>query len=66
MLEIASGILSLGKSPSSFGQSLALIITFGGIGVIANGLIVYIVAQVVLERRQNQARIAEYDAAHKK
>jgi hypothetical protein len=65
MLEIASGILSLGKSPSAFGQTLALLITFLGIGVIVNGLIVYVVAQVFLERRQNQARIAEYDAAHK-
>ena len=65
-VEIASGILSLGKSPSAFGQTLALLITFLGIGVLVNGLIVYIVAQVFVERRENQKRIAEYDAAHKR
>jgi hypothetical protein len=64
-LAIASGILDLGKSPSAFGQTLALAITFLGIGVIVNGLIFYIVAQVFVERRANQKRIAEYDAAHK-
>ncbi len=55
-LVIASGILGLGESPSSLGQTLALLITFLGIGVLVNGLIVYIVAQVIVERRQNQER----------
>lgn len=55
-LVIASGILGLGESPSSFGQTLALLITFLGIGVLVNALIVYIVAQVMVERRQNQER----------
>ncbi len=55
-LVIASGILGLGESPSSFGTTLALLITFLGIGVVVNGLIVYIVAQVMVERRQNQER----------
>jgi hypothetical protein len=55
-LVIGSGILDLGESPSSFGQTLALAITFLGIGVLVNGLIVYIVAQVIVERRQNQER----------
>jgi hypothetical protein len=36
------------------GQTLALIATFGGIGVLVNVLIVYIVAQVLAERRQNK------------
>ena len=49
-------ILSLGENPSSFGSTLALLITFLGIGVIANVLIVYIVAQVMAERKQNQER----------
>jgi len=49
-------ILGLGHSVSSFGQTLALLITFLGIGVIANILIVYTVAQVLAERRQNQER----------
>ena len=53
---IAASILGLGDSPSSFGQTLALLITFGGIGVIVNLLIVYIVAQVAAERRQNEER----------
>ena len=61
-LVIASGILSLGHAPSAFGQTLALLITFLGIGVLANLLIVYIVGQVLLERRENQARMREYDA----
>ena len=58
-LLIASGILDLGESPSSFGQTLALLITFLGIGVLVNGLIVYIVAQVIMERRQNQERMRD-------
>jgi hypothetical protein len=49
-------ILGLGHSVSSFGETLALIITFIGIGIVANILIVYVVAQVLAERRQNQAR----------
>lgn len=41
---------------SSFAQTFALIATFGGIGVIVNVLIVYIIAQVMGEHRQNQER----------
>jgi hypothetical protein len=44
----------LGQTASSLGQTIALLITFLGIGVIANLLIVYIVAQVLAERRENQ------------
>ncbi|HET9721363.1 MAG TPA: hypothetical protein VFP55_14880 [Solirubrobacteraceae bacterium] len=55
-LVFASGILGMGQSPSSLGQTLALLITFLGIGVLVNGLVVYIVAQVIIERRQNQER----------
>jgi F0F1-type ATP synthase assembly protein I len=44
----------LGQGPSSAGTTVALLITFLGIGLIANLLIVYIVAQVLAERRQNQ------------
>ncbi len=53
---LAASILGLGDSPSSFGQTLALLLTFLGIGVIANVLIVYTVAQVLAERRQNRER----------
>ena len=52
----AASILSLGESPSAFGQTLALLITFLGVGVIANVLIVYVIAQVLAERRENQER----------
>jgi hypothetical protein len=52
----AADILGLGHSVSSFGQTLALLITFLGIGVIANILIAYTVAQVLAERRQNLER----------
>jgi hypothetical protein len=55
---LAADILGLGHSTSSFGQTLALALTFLGIGVVANVLIVYAVAQVMAERRQNQERQA--------
>jgi len=38
----------------ALGQTLALLATFLGIGVIANVLILYVVAQVLAERKQNQ------------
>ena len=47
----------LGQSPSSLGQTIALLLTFLGIGVIVNVLIIYVVAQVLAERKQNQERI---------
>ncbi len=56
MVLLTASILGLGNRPSSFGQTLALLITFLGIGVIANLLIVYTVAQVLAERKQNQER----------
>jgi hypothetical protein len=36
------------------GQTLALLATFLGIGVLVNVLIIYVIAQVVAARRQNQ------------
>ena len=38
------------------GQTLALLATFLGIGLVVNVLIVYIVAQVLAEHKQNQER----------
>ena len=38
------------------GQTIALLITFLGIGLLVNVLIVYIIAQVLGERKQNQER----------
>ena len=55
MVLIAS-ILSLGEKPSAFGQSLALLITFLGIGIVAQVLIVYAIGQVLSERKQNRER----------
>jgi len=46
----------LGQTPSSLGTTIALLLTFLGIGVIVNVLIVYVVAQVMAERKQNQER----------
>jgi hypothetical protein len=43
----------LGQSPSSLGQTIALLLTFLGIGVIVNVVIIYVVAQVLAERKQN-------------
>lgn len=37
-------------------QTLALLATFVGIGILVNVLVVYIIAQVLAERRQNQER----------
>lgn len=53
----------LGQNPNSTGQTLALLITFLGIGVIVNGLIIYIVAQVIAERRQNLERMRRHESA---
>jgi hypothetical protein len=38
----------------ALGQTLALLATFIGIGILVNLLIFYIVAQVLAERRQNR------------
>ncbi|MGI9184065.1 MAG: hypothetical protein ACR2GZ_03740 [Solirubrobacteraceae bacterium] len=56
MALLTARILGLGNKPSAFGQTLALLLTFLGIGVIANLLIIYAVGQVLAERRQNQER----------
>jgi energy-converting hydrogenase Eha subunit E len=58
---IAADLLGLGHSTSSFGETLALGLTFIGVGVIANVLIVYAVVQVMAERRQNRERMDAYD-----
>jgi phage shock protein PspC (stress-responsive transcriptional regulator) len=46
----------LALADAATGQTLALLATFLGIGVLVNVLILYIVAQVMAERRQNQER----------
>ncbi len=38
----------------SLGQTLALLVTFIGVGVLVNVLIVYIILQVLAERKQNR------------
>jgi energy-converting hydrogenase Eha subunit E len=58
---LAADLLGLGHSTSSFGQTLALALTFLGVGVIANVLIIYAVVQVLAERRQNRERMDAYD-----
>jgi hypothetical protein len=39
---------------AAFSKTFGLIVTFGGIGVIVNAIVVYIAIQVRGERRQNQ------------
>ena len=39
----------------AFDVTLALIIVFGGIGLLLNAIIVYAVVQALAERRQNRA-----------
>jgi hypothetical protein len=51
----------LGSKPSAFGQTVALLVTFLGIGVLVNALIAYIIAQVMVERRQNQERMQNFE-----
>jgi membrane protein YqaA with SNARE-associated domain len=64
-LLVASGILDLGESPSSFGTTLALILTwFVVMGGVVNFIVGYIMSQVMVERKQNQQRRREYDARH--
>jgi len=41
---------------SALGQTLALLATFVGIGVLVSVLIAYIIAQVFAEHRQNEER----------
>lgn len=41
---------------NALGTTLSLLAVFGGIGVLANVLIVYTVAQVMAERRENRER----------
>jgi hypothetical protein len=48
-------VLAFGFSPA-FSQTFALLVTFVGIGVIVNVLIIYIVAQVLGEHKQNRER----------
>ncbi len=40
----------------ALGYTLALLATFLGIGVIVNVLVVYVIGQVLAERKQNQER----------
>jgi len=51
-------MLMLASASNSLGQTLALLATFLGIGVLVNVLVVYIIAQVLGERKQNQERQA--------
>jgi hypothetical protein len=43
-------------SGDALGYTLALLITFLGIGILANVLIFYVVGQVLAERKENQER----------
>ena len=45
-------------SSAAFSKTFGLIVTFGGIGVIVNIIIVYIAVQIRGERRQNQEYLA--------
>jgi hypothetical protein len=44
----------------SLGQTFALLVTFLGIGVLVNLLVIYILGQVIMERKQNQERVAKH------
>ncbi|MBV9005324.1 MAG: hypothetical protein JOZ98_24255 [Solirubrobacterales bacterium] len=44
-------------SADALGQTLALLATFLGIGLLVNVLIVYIIFEVLAERKQNRERM---------
>jgi hypothetical protein len=41
---------------AALNQTLALLATFVGIGILVNVLVVYIIGEVLAERRENQQR----------
>jgi phage shock protein PspC (stress-responsive transcriptional regulator) len=41
---------------AALSQTIALLITFLGVGLVVNVLVVYIIAESLAERRQNQER----------
>jgi hypothetical protein len=45
-------------SSAAFSKTFGLIVTFGGIGVIVNVIIIYIAVQIRGERRQKQEYVA--------
>lgn len=63
---LTASILGLGQPVSSFGTTLALILTwFVIMGGVVNFVVGYIISQVIAERKENQERAREYDARHK-
>ena len=44
------------SASAALSQTIALLITFLGLGVVVNVLVVYIIGQVFAERRQNEER----------
>jgi hypothetical protein len=53
----------LGQSPSSLGMTIALLITFVGVGVVAGALVLYAVLQVTVEHRQNVERRRRHETS---
>ncbi len=58
-LRYAAGVIWVTGS-EALGQTLALLATFIGIGILVNVVIFYIVALVVGERKQNRERKASH------
>ena len=54
--EVISQAVLIPAINQSLGQTLALLATFGGIGLIVNLLIIYVIAQVIAEHKQNRER----------
>jgi membrane protein YqaA with SNARE-associated domain len=62
---VMGSILGLGESTSSFGTTLALLLTFVVVmGGVVNFLVGYVLSVVMVERKQNQQRMREYDSQH--
>ncbi len=41
---------------SAFQSTFGLLVAFGGLGIVVNGLVIYIVAQALGERAENRRR----------
>ena len=54
-------MISLLAADAAFSKDVGLIVTFIGIGIIVNVIVIFIAVQIRGERQQNQARLTEPD-----
>jgi len=59
-----SGSLPAMLALSAFSSTIGLLVTFGGLGVVVNGLVIYIVAQALGERAENRRAASGQETTH--